>query len=60
MRRACERGELDVTVPRYTMDLYYDELESQGFEVERIVDASAGHEWLSEAPEKVRDWFSSH
>lgn len=53
-------GAADATVPLATAQPYYDKLSAQGVDTEIVVDQTAGHQWLSVAPERVTDWFLSH
>ncbi|MBK6689138.1 MAG: prolyl oligopeptidase family serine peptidase [Deltaproteobacteria bacterium] len=52
-------GARDLTVPLYTAEAYRDQLWSQGLEADLLVDAQAGHEWLSAAPSAIGCWFLS-
>ena len=53
-------GFLDTIVPWWTMDLYYDKLLYQGVETERLTVTTGGHEWFSQSPSAVVDWFNRH
>jgi dienelactone hydrolase len=53
-------GWLDVTVPWWTMDLYYDQLRYQGIETSRRTDPTGAHEWLEVAPRHILNWFNEH
>lgn len=53
-------GELDSVVPVDTMLDYYERLKNAGVETEAVVDATAGHQWLDEAPELITNWFLAH
>jgi pimeloyl-ACP methyl ester carboxylesterase len=53
-------GAADATVPLSTAEPYHDKLVAQGVDTELVVDQTAGHQWLSVAPERVTDWFSTH
>lgn len=50
-------GEQDFTVPLYTMELYAEDLEDDGVEVDYLIDEDAGHEWIPGADEKIPEWF---
>lgn len=53
-------GFVDMTVPWWTMDLYYDRLLDQGIETTRYTDPQGGHEWSAASPQHVRAWFDAH
>lgn len=53
-------GALDATVPLSTAERYYDKLVAAGFETNKIVDDTAGHEWLAVAPVRITEWFVNH
>ncbi len=53
-------GWLDVVVPWWTMDLYYDKLKSQGIPTDRYTDYFAGHEWVSASADKIYAWFNQY
>jgi acetyl esterase/lipase len=53
-------GRWDLTVPLYTAEAYEQRLRQQGFEADLIINESAGHEWLTVAPERILEWFQSH
>lgn len=50
-------GFVDMTVPWWSMNLYYQRLQEQGISSTRHTDWLAGHEWLEQAPELILDWF---
>ncbi len=52
-------GSLDSTVPLYTMEYYFDELQLLNVATEQIVDDTAGHEWIPAAVEAVPRWFTT-
>jgi dipeptidyl aminopeptidase/acylaminoacyl peptidase len=52
-------GEDDI-VPISTAQAYYQALMAQGIDTKFIEDPTAGHEWLSTAPQNVTQWFLSH
>jgi len=53
-------GELDITVPVFTMRWYYDKLVDMGIETQAVVDLLATHQWISEAPDLVYRWFDKY
>ncbi len=53
-------GALDLVVPMSTATRFYDKLRDYGIETEMIVNRSAGHAWIDEAPEAIADWFLEH
>jgi predicted esterase len=53
-------GGMDVIVPISTAEAYYQELKAQGFDTSFVEDPSAGHQWLSVAPQDVVQWFTTH
>ena len=53
-------GFVDVTVPWWSMDLYYEELIDEGIPTGRTTNYLAGHEWIPEAPGKVLTWFNAY
>jgi poly(3-hydroxybutyrate) depolymerase len=53
-------GRRDLTVPLFTAQAYADQLQSEGFTRELIIDDDASHEWLSVAPERITAWFEGH
>jgi predicted esterase len=52
-------GEADPVVPIATMLPYAAALEDQATPVERVIDATAGHEWLEAAPVEVPAFFAA-
>ena len=50
-------GFVDMKVPWWSMNLYYQRLQEQGISSARHTDWLAGHEWLEQAPELILDWF---
>ena len=53
-------GFLDLVVPWWSMDLYYDRLRSEGVPTGRYTDYTADHEWFSASPGKVYSWFNQY
>lgn len=53
-------GELDTAVPVGTMLVYYERLKNAGVETEAVVDSTATHQWLDDAPELITNWFLAH
>ena len=53
-------GERDLTVPLYTMELYAEDLEDEGVEVDYLLDEEAGHEWIPGAEVVIPEWFDEH
>lgn len=53
-------GRNDLTVPLFTAQNYFDELNGDGFVTEIEIDDDASHEWLPVAPERVTAWFENH
>lgn len=53
-------GELDAIVPLYTMELYAEDLEDEGVEVDYLLNEDAGHEWIPGAEVAVPEWFNAH
>ena len=53
-------GFLDLVVPWWSMDLYYDRLRSEGIPTGRYTDYGAEHEWFSASPGKVYSWFNQY
>lgn len=51
-------GELDATVPIATMRAYEGALSAQGTPVRAVIDPTAGHEWIAEAPIEIPAWFA--
>jgi len=52
-------GARDLVVPIETMTRYRDALERAGRPTQTIVDPSAGHGWISAAPDAIVAWFSA-
>jgi hypothetical protein len=53
-------GFVDLVVPWWTMDMYYDRLLYQGIPTGRYTELTGAHEWLDAAPGKVLAWFNAH
>ncbi|MES2820266.1 MAG: plasmid partitioning protein [Pseudomonadota bacterium] len=53
-------GYIDMIVPWWTMDKYYDQLLYQGIETTRHTDNLKSHEWLKDAPARTLAWFNAH
>ncbi len=53
-------GRLDLTVPLNTAQAYESLLVTAGVPTDIIIDDTAGHQWLSVAPERVTQWFETH
>lgn len=53
-------GFLDLIVPWWSMDTYYDRLLAEGITTDRITEIFGGHQWFSSSPEAVVSWFNSH
>ena len=53
-------GALDTTVPLWTAEQYHAKLVASGFETSKIVDPTAGHEWLEVSPARITEWFMTH
>jgi pimeloyl-ACP methyl ester carboxylesterase len=53
-------GRLDLTVPLVTAQAYESWLTTGGISTDLIIDDTAGHQWLSVAPERVTQWFETH
>lgn len=54
------QGFLDLIVPWWSMDLYYDRLMYEGVTTEVHTNLLAGHEWFPESAGLILDWFNSH
>ena len=54
------QGWVDLTVPWWSMDLYYDRLLYQGIETARYTEPLGGHEWFAASPGKILAWFDAH
>ena len=53
-------GDQDAIVPMSAITPYFDALSMEGHETKVITDPSAGHQWLSEGPVAIPNWFDSH
>lgn len=53
-------GRLDNIVPVWTMTPYEDDLSDQGTPTRIIIDESAGHEWIEQAPDAILQWFETY
>ncbi len=53
-------GFVDLVVPWWSMDLYYDKLLKQGIPTGRYTEALAGHEWVPASADKVYAWFNKY
>lgn len=53
-------GFVDLTVPWWSMQLYYDRLLQQGVETGLYTEPLGGHEWFAASPGKVLAWFNAH
>lgn len=53
-------GFVDLTVPWWTMELYYDRLRDQGVETTRHTEPHGGHEWFAASPQHILAWFDAH
>ena len=53
-------GDQDHTVPMSSMTPYRDKLTTEGFAVQTVIHAGAGHEWLPEGKTAIPDWFDAH
>ncbi|QDH71619.1 plasmid partitioning protein [Lysobacter alkalisoli] len=53
-------GFIDVVVPWWSMDLYYDRLLHQGIETTRYTEPLGGHEWFAASPAHILAWFDAH
>jgi poly(3-hydroxyoctanoate) depolymerase len=53
-------GASDTTVPQSTMEQYYDRLVVQGIATVKVIDPTAGHQWINAAPLAIRPWFDAH
>ena len=52
-------GAADTTVAPSTMEMYRDELLTEGRTVKTVLDPKAGHEWLAAGPSAIRAWFDA-
>jgi dienelactone hydrolase len=53
-------GDTDVVVPITAIQPYIDALTAAGFESKLVTDPTAGHQWLTEAPQAIPAWFDAH
>jgi poly(3-hydroxybutyrate) depolymerase len=53
-------GQLDTVVPAWTMTPYEDGLSDDGVDTRVIIDSTAGHEWVEQAPAAIVEWFETH
>lgn len=53
-------GDTDTVVPLSAIQPYIDALMAEGYETQLVTDATAGHQWLSEAVQAIPAWFDSH
>ncbi|MDE1460747.1 extracellular medium-chain-length polyhydroxyalkanoate depolymerase [Spartinivicinus poritis] len=53
-------GQLDITVPLWTMKRYYRRLTHQGIETEQWIKLTKGHSWFEESPSKIVEWFNRY
>ena len=53
-------GWVDLVVPWWSMDLYYEELIDSGIPAGRTTNWLASHEWIPEAPSKILSWFNAY
>jgi hypothetical protein len=42
------------------MELYAEDLEDEGVEVDYLLDEEAGHEWIPGAEVVIPEWFDEH
>lgn len=52
-------GFWDPLAPWWAMDSYYDRLRWKGIPTSRL-NVSGGHEWFSQSPNKVLEWFNRY
>lgn len=52
-------GAADLIVPMSTMQEYYLRLKQTGVPTSCIIDKTAGHQWIAQAPEAITKWFLS-
>ncbi|MBY0515863.1 MAG: prolyl oligopeptidase family serine peptidase [Bacteriovoracaceae bacterium] len=50
-------GAKDFIVPISTATRFFEKLKENGIQTEMIVNPSAGHAWIDEAPEAIVEWF---
>lgn len=53
-------GFIDMVVPWWSMNMYYDRLMYQGIPTDRHTETWGGHEWFKASPKKILDWFNAH
>jgi poly(3-hydroxybutyrate) depolymerase len=53
-------GQLDTVVPVWTMTPYEGGLSDDGVDTRVIIEDTAGHEWVEQAPEAIVEWFEAH
>lgn len=53
-------GFLDLVVPWWSMDLYYDKLRAKGIPTDRYTDYTAKHEWVPASADKIYSWFNQY
>ncbi|MDF3819668.1 plasmid partitioning protein [Leptospira sp. 96542] len=53
-------GFLDLVVPWWSMDIYYDKLRSKGIPTDRFTDYTAKHEWVSASADRIYSWFNQY
>jgi poly(3-hydroxyoctanoate) depolymerase len=53
-------GAIDTTVPQSTMEQYYNRLVGQGIATVKVIDPTAGHQWINAAPLSIRPWFDAY
>lgn len=50
-------GRADYTVPVWTMTPYEEGLRDDGVDTRLLIEESAGHHWIEQAPQAILDWF---
>lgn len=53
-------GEIDVTVPLATAEVYYEELVASQVDARLVTDPVEGHAWIPVSPDEVFMWFEGH
>lgn len=53
-------GWVDLIVPWWSMDFYYDRLLSESIPTGRYTKWNGGHEWFPESANLVLNWFNAH
>lgn len=53
-------GFVDLIVPWWTMELYYDRLLYQGIPTGRHTELTGAHGWFDSSPGKILDWFNAY